>query len=65
MSTDPIGEAISQIPFLGQPDSNVPLSTTNNGFVQSASAAFWLEWVRAAGESTHQHPSSTTATRAR
>jgi hypothetical protein len=55
LSTDPIEDAISQIPFLGLPSSDIPLSTTNNCFVQSASATFWLEWVKADGQPQH-HP---------
>jgi hypothetical protein len=70
MSTDAVNPGISQIPFLGiaynptQPSSfGTPPrdlrpyqgSTTNNCYVLSASATFWLEWVKAPGEPHHYH----------
>jgi hypothetical protein len=58
MSTNAVSPGISQIPFLGVADNNgvsFKDSTTNNCYVLSASATFWLEWVKAPGEPHHYH----------
>ena len=54
LSTTGAGSAIGNIPFLGlanTADADNPV--TPNAFVSSASATFWIEWVRIPGE---HHP---------
>jgi len=52
LSTEAVQDSIGNIPFLGNPadPDNV---NTSNAFVKSATATFWIEWVRMQGD--HQH----------
>ena len=58
MSTNNVSPGVSQIPFLGVANNNgTPFqdSTQNNCYVLSATATFWLEWVKAPGEAHQYH----------
>jgi hypothetical protein len=52
LSTEAVQDSIGNIPFLGNPadPDNV---NTSNAFVKSATATFWIEWVRIPGEHNH------------
>ncbi len=50
LSTNDVGSGIANIPFLGLPNSADPENPiTPNAFVSSATATFWIEWVRIPG----------------
>ena len=50
LSTDGVGSGIENIPFLGIANPADPDNpATPNAFVSSASATFWIEWVRIPG----------------
>jgi hypothetical protein len=47
LTTDGVADSIANIPFLGIPNAAEPDNPVNpNAFVHSASATFWIEWVR-------------------
>jgi hypothetical protein len=51
LSTTGVGSELGNIPFLGTANpSQANNPTTPNAFVSSASATFWIEWVRMPGE---------------
>ncbi len=54
LSTEAVQDSIGNIPFLGNPadPDNV---NTSNAFVKSATATFWIEWVRMQGDHHHHH----------
>jgi len=58
LSTTAVNPGVSQIPFLGVAENNGVSyldSTTNNCYVLSASATFWLEWVKASNAPGNYH----------
>jgi hypothetical protein len=55
LSTSQVKRSIAQIPFLGNPDDPEDIANTDNAFVHSATATFWLEWVKVPGHYHHQY----------
>jgi hypothetical protein len=63
LSTEEVQKSIAQIPFLGIPSqeepeladsSNTP-TNPSNAFVKSATATFWIEWVKIPEHHHHRH----------
>jgi hypothetical protein len=54
LSTEAVQDSIGNIPFLGNPADPDNLNTSN-AFVKSATATFWIEWVRVPGGHHHHH----------
>jgi hypothetical protein len=53
MSTKNVRRSIAQIPFLGNPEDPKDAANADNAFVHSATATFWIEWVKRPG---YPHP---------
>jgi hypothetical protein len=61
LSTQQVQKSIAQIPFLGIPsqeeqelqDSTVDPTDPSNAFVKSATATFWIEWVKIPDHQLH------------
>jgi hypothetical protein len=55
LSTKEVKRSIAQIPFLGNPDDPKDVANTDNAFVHSATATFWIEWVKVPGYHHYEH----------
>jgi hypothetical protein len=55
LSTREVKRSIAQIPFLGNPDDPKDVANTDNAFVHSATATFWIEWVKVPGYPQYDH----------